>query len=407
MAKIKIKHFGTLKEGYEENDGWIELKKVMVFIGNQGSGKSTVTKLISTLVWIEKAIVRGIIDEKKLSKISINWFKKRCSYQNIDNYFKKNTEIYYVGVSYTLYYVNETIQISYQKNAHYLVPKIMYVPAERNFVSAVSNVRDLKGLPSTLYTFSDEFIDAAERLRDKSIQLPINGATFEYQRLNKIAWIGGEDYKIRLSEASSGFQSLVPLFLVTKYLAESIVAEDDKTEVSISLEEKRRIEKEVADIMSNNALSPQLKEVALAFLSNKFTNSCFINIVEEPEQNLFPTSQKIVLNVLLEYVNLTVGNQLIMTTHSPYLINYLTLAVKANELYNISNIDKNKLQEIVPFVSTIGANDLTIYELEESKGTIKMLETYQGLPSDENDLNNMLGESNELFAQLLEIQQTS
>ena len=53
MSKIKIKNFGPIKEGCLENDGWIEIKKVTVFIGNQGSGKSTIAKLISTFTWIE------------------------------------------------------------------------------------------------------------------------------------------------------------------------------------------------------------------------------------------------------------------------------------------------------------------------------------------------------------------
>ena len=48
MSKIRIKNFGPVKEGYLEEDGWMDIKKVTVFIGNQGSGKSTVAKLIST-----------------------------------------------------------------------------------------------------------------------------------------------------------------------------------------------------------------------------------------------------------------------------------------------------------------------------------------------------------------------
>ena len=110
---------------------------------------------------------------------------------------------------------------------------------------------------------------------------------------------------------------------------------------------------------------------------------------------------------LLEFNNLSQGNKLIMTTHSPYLINYLTLAVKAAILKEKVETDKLKLklQKIVPFASTVNPNDLAIYQLDEEKGIIERLETYQGLPSDENSLNEKLGESNELFAKLLEIQQ--
>jgi hypothetical protein len=128
--------------------------------------------------------------------------------------------------------------------------------------------------------------------------------------------------------------------------------------------------------------------------------------VEEPEQNLFPSSQRNLLNELLRYVNANDGNRLIMTTHSPYLINYMTLAVKANMVKAaISKEDsKIKLYNIVPLESTVNAYDLVIYELDERDGTIKKLPDYIGLPSDENYLNNSLEDSNELFAQLQEIE---
>jgi len=42
--------------------------------------------------------------------------------------------------------------------------------------------------------------------------------------------------------------------------------------------------------------------------------------------------------------------------------------------------------------------------LNEIDGTIKKLEDYKGLPSDENYLNNGLEDSNELFAQLQELE---
>jgi hypothetical protein len=46
-----------------------------------------------------------------------------------------------------------------------------------------------------------------------------------------------------------------------------------------------------------------------------------------------------------------------------------------------------------------------IYELDEQDGSIQLLGNYKGLPSDENKLNNALGEGNESFAKLLEIDQ--
>ena len=67
---------------------------------------------------------------------------------------------------------------------------------------------------------------------------------------------------------------------------------------------------------------------------------------------------------------------------------------------------RNELSSLFPLESTINDTDLAIYELDETNGTIKILPNYKGLPSDENELNEQLDESNEVFAQLLEFQQT-
>lgn len=122
----------------------------------------------------------------------------------------------------------------------------MYAPAERTFLSVVDRPDKLKNLPRTLYTFNDEF-DHAKDLYADGLQLPINNVTFEYDKLNKITHIVGENrsFKLRLSEASSGFQSTVPLYLVTKYLSDRLTAEEDPSIQETSLEDQKKIEKEV------------------------------------------------------------------------------------------------------------------------------------------------------------------
>jgi len=414
MRKIRIKNFGPIKEGLLENDGFMDIKRVTVFIGNQGSGKSSVAKLISTMSWLEKALIRGDFGENDL-KIYHRFIKKHCAYQNIDSYFKDDTEIEYIGTAYSFIFSHGTLTIINEKenlfsvdSSKYLVPKIMYVPAERNFVSAVDNPSALKKLPPALYTFLDEFENAKQELKE-SLDLPVNNVKYEYHKLNKMSYILGEGYKIRLSKSSSGFQSLVPLYLVTRYLAESINKKSYSLKKELSIEEKNIIKHKIADIFEKEALSDELLEIALEHLLSRYKNSCFINIVEEPEQNLYPTSQKDILYKLIEYAKLNEGNRLIVTTHSPYIINYLTLAVKANSvLQKIKPTTKseeleNLLGKIVPTLACLDPNDTIIFELDD-KGNITILENYKGLPSDQNYLNVKLEETNELFTKLLEVE---
>ena len=145
MSKIKIKNFGPIKNGFQDNEGWMDIKKITIFIGNQGSGKSSVAKLFSTLTWIEKALVRGDFKEKDLT--GYNRFRKHCSYQNIGSYFKDDTYIEYEGKAYTISFFEGITNVTKKEQNGYSFPKIMYVPAERNFVSTVDKPALLKKLP--------------------------------------------------------------------------------------------------------------------------------------------------------------------------------------------------------------------------------------------------------------------
>ena len=63
---------------------------------------------------------------------------------------------------------------------NYIVPKIMYIPAERNFLSTISDAYNVKGLPDNLFTFAEELKRAQKELNGKKLQLPITDYIYEY-----------------------------------------------------------------------------------------------------------------------------------------------------------------------------------------------------------------------------------
>jgi predicted ATPase len=413
MSRIRIKNFGPIKEGFSSNDTWIDIKKVTVFIGNQGAGKSTLAKLISTFTWIEKALVRGDYDKK--------WFERKnklknqyLNYHRLENYFKINgvdkTVLEYEGDAFSIVYENGSLTISEVQHQEYPLPQIMYVPAERNFITYVKTPKELKLSSNSLKEFLTEFDNAKNEMKGLE-HLPINDIGIEYDKLNDTLNLKGEGYKVKLTEASSGFQSLVPLYLVTSYLAKSVKKQSETNKETMSSDEMQRFKKGVEDIWSNNSLTDEQKRVALSVLSAKFNKTAFINIVEEPEQNLFPTSQWQMLQSLLKCNAMNKGNKLILTTHSPYIINYLSIAIQAEYLENKIKESSNKgalldkLYQFVPKDSLVSASNVVVYQLDEKDGSIKKLETIDGIPSDKNFLNETLAESNLLFDSLLEIEQ--
>lgn len=116
------------------------------------------------------------------------------------------------------------------------------------------------------------------------------------------------------------------------------------------------------------------------------------------------------LKALLKFNNINEGNKLIMTTHSPYIINFISIVIQADYLKN--EIEKNgqtelldSLYKIVPEESLTNAERVVIYELDEQTRTIHKLPSLNGIPSDDNYLNKMLAEGNRIFDELLEIEQ--
>lgn len=402
MSRIKIKNFGPIKVGNPINDGWIDIKKVTVFIGNQGSGKSTVAKLISSFMWLEKALIRGDINPPIL-------FCNLIKFHRLENYLQPDTQIEYEGNCYRLTLsdnsTERTIKATELNKNSIRQPKIMYVPAERNFLSSITNINKVSDLIiGSLKSYSVEFRNAQLAYKNEPIELPINNTKITYDSEEDENYLMFNGKKLKLSEASSGFHSFVPLYWVTKYSIEYLKQKEEKLLTLLSTDQTIRRNNELQEL-NTQELDEETLRKKVTKINEKYISKYFVNIIEEPEQNLYPNSQRELLNSLLAFNN--TDNLLIMTTHSPYLINYISLAVKADELKEKTTCKelRNELNSIVPITSTINPKELVIYELDETDGSVNKLDDFEGIPSDQNFLNSFLKQTNKLFDALLEIEE--
>lgn len=402
--RLLVKNFGPIANDAGE---YIHITPVTVLCGNQGSGKSTAAKLASVFLWMEKALVRGDFKESELTRY--DRFRKRyCAFHGIQNYFKENSEISFEGDYYVFSYSKKHLAIKRKDTlTEYSRPQIMYVPAERNFMSAVEYAEKIKRLPSALSAMIEEYFNALKNATGK-VPLPIEGFSVQYDKLNNVSWLVGGDFKVRVTEAASGFQSIIPLVLVSKYLSSKIIndKEEENERKEESVEERAALDSKIIKILSKNHLDEKVRESLLRQLNRSVRNKRFINIVEEPEQNLFPSSQRNVLYELLKINSSAKGNHLLFTTHSPYLINYLTLSIKAGEIKKdySDKQEVKKVDEIIPQGCSLLSRDVSIYELSDT-GTITTLKKYETIPSDNNYLNNSIEDTNNLFDKLLDIEE--
>jgi hypothetical protein len=346
-----------------------------------------------------------------------DWFEAKnrlesyyLPYHRLEDYLNDNSEIDYIGNRFSIFYRNKELSISENPNSAYSLPKIMYVPAERNLLTYIKGAEELKLSSEALQEFSTEYYNAMQEMNGNAILLPISDTEIRYDKRSDELYLKGSDFRVKLRVASSGFQSFVPLYLVSYYLASTVKLQSGKNTV-MSSEETKKFQRGLRAIRDNEHLTDIQIRQAISELASAFNKTAFINIVEEPEQNLFPTSQWKMLQSLLAFNNMNEDNKLILTTHSPYFINYLTIAIKAKQVFDSLLQDNketlsNSISEIIDLNSCVNAVDVSIYEIEEKTGTIKALPKYNDLiPSDDNFLNKMLADTNNEFAKLQEIEE--
>lgn len=87
MARLIIRNIGPIKNVD------IELNKVNVFIGEQSSGKSTIAKIVSFCLWLEKTVNKDDVffGEGKEA------YRRLQTYHHIQSYFREDSVICYLG----------------------------------------------------------------------------------------------------------------------------------------------------------------------------------------------------------------------------------------------------------------------------------------------------------------------
>lgn len=403
--RLIVKSFGPVK------DLDITFKKVTLFIGDQGTGKSCVAKLFSMFKWLEK-----VLSQKKYKR---NYFEqynrfltKLCSYHRIESFVQIDSYLNFESNLYHFVYSDGTFRIFDKKeNVGDLfkasdnnedvdgLSKIMYIPAERSIVSVAENkTKLLKELPDSSETFSDEFVNAKKFFKN-GYELPFEGLRFEYDSLNEVGWISGTNYKVRLINASSGIQSSLPMCMVSEYLSKMIA---QREEVKLSKEEKDRLEKRVADIMQDDNISDSIKDMMIRQLSSANRYDRFINVVEEPELNLFPESQMQVLCSLVAINASSEQNMLVLTSHSPYSLAILNMLVMGAKVYPKANEDdKAVIENILPHRYHLDEHDMAAYRLslKDEKYCVSIINQNTGMIA-KNDLDSCSDEINRIFNQL-------
>ena len=416
MPKLRVKNCGPITEGLDSSGGFMDIGTYTLFIGDQGTGKSTVAKLVSICSWLEKALFRGDYDAESFNASD---FKELYKNQLLSEAFGKDTEIEYVGDAYRFLYKDKSFKAKVNEKGkdNYFRPKIMYIPSERNVLSVVKNIDSSGSLPPMLSLLRKRYLQASAALNDSgTFAMPLSDYRMIVNKSNGETHIrkGKSGKKVPLICASSGLQSVAPSSLVTEYLSNQSLKRILEKIRSLPNSDFDFLKSEIPDDnikvelerYATSGVEKSISEKSLPAIeaaARKVVNASFLNIVEEPEQNLFPDSQMRNIDFLVNATKRNIKNRLVLTTHSPYVLSYITLAAKAFEL-SVMGVDKKEIEKIIPRSSWLDGTSCIVYQIKD--GRVSRLPSYgKGLPSDTNMLNNSLGTENEKFDELLDLEE--
>jgi hypothetical protein len=232
------------------------------------------------------------------------------------------------------------------KRWKYKRPKVSYIPAERNMVAVIPNWFEVKSVADNIQEFMADWSDARKSVDNDKDILNLNVA-YHYEESSDTDYVKMSDGHLFLfSNVSSGLQSLIPLYVHLSNITSKKFREREDKSVKYKSEQDNLIDS-LIDYYNNNigeafiknpnyVKSNQRKSLEPEYLPNPkmtvWSYEIFRNIsriqqcevfLEEPEQNLFPPTQQLLMRKLLRLFENNKNNMLFISTHSPYILDVL------------------------------------------------------------------------------------
>ncbi|TPG64583.1 AAA family ATPase [Hymenobacter nivis] len=403
--QLIVKNFGPIKEAT------VDFKRVTVFIGPTGGGKSTLAKLKDIFLYKRNYYSDGS-DNDNARLNSLEAYQEH----SLSNFFTDNTAFNYSSSALSLTYENKSHVVNIKSSGESLAAQSedltglfekaktidefevlrqgilrqlaeikieirnnfknkpdnpnkylnwnhlkfisgqypWYCPSERIFVSSLEYswaglLRDDIGLPKGILDFANNFSNARKTINELSI--PFLNAKYIHQNGQDFIKIPESETLFRLYEAASGIQSVTPLLVLLEHL-------------------------------SNDTEQPQ------SF------------IIEEPELNLYPTAQQGLLNWLVE--KCTKGeNDLTITTHSPYILSSCNLLLEAYKVAQLRPDLEEEIAAIVPKACWLNPDEFAAYYVTD--GTVKPITDERTHLIGGNELDAVSGDISDRFRKLLRL----
>ena len=357
MQKLTIKNFGPIQQAE------IKIKDVLIFIGPQASGKSTLSKAIYSFKSLRDDLFRYILD-------ILNGVEPPPPNDSVANFGRRARDKFLGIYGPVSHFTSMYLHYSYGNGVY-----VEVVPATEN--AAYTNIwlrgrfsQEFKPLVTRTVRFKqdaeerkkDRFLsssealtlDAEERAFIQSVEKQVNeifaddreviflpaGRTLITTLSDQISNV---DLTVNLDDLMKAFirriNNLKPTFksdldalireqtgqaknaTSTVYLAKSLIEDILKGRYAYdpSLGERLYYEEGFTKINYTSSGQQEVVWILLLLFMLILSHRQVFIVIEEPEAHLYPVAQKQIVDLLALLANAN-KNQIVITTHSPYIL---------------------------------------------------------------------------------------
>lgn len=410
MQRIIVKNFGPLK------DIDLEIKDYMVFLGPQASGKSTLAKLIYDFKQIiynsftEHSLWKNKIDENFTIKfIPEEWefFFRKFFFPTLKNYKNYSITYFYENdITVNLTEINDFIKVKFNDK---FFESISTIETEINDIVRIEAVDLSQFLKEQTLQYSIRF-----KIREKISVLFTNNTNMGLLYIPDKRDINTPQSSIFLNNGTAyreyftdGFSSLKKnikntanffdekRFNIIKYYFTKILKGEFQNigEGKISLLNGIKVSLDLASSGQKEVIG-----ILLILSVEILKKSRDFYVIEEPEAHLFPEAQKDITYLISLLANQE-GNQVIITTHSHYILGALNILINA---HRIGQTNPEEVEKIIPRELWVDKNRIFAGFLEN--GEIKNIYDDDAEMIKIQQLNAVAGEINKDFDKLLDLE---
>ncbi len=378
MEKIKIENFAGIKSMD------FEFKSINILIGPQGAGKSVTVKLLYFFKSFFSEALRSVDSEESKRELDKKQKEKFITFFPRESWPKGNFKITYTleKTTITIERLSNQVNFDYSDNLKKVIARVRKIYAdEKKRISddpkrsSYSFKRQLneklenlfKQEISTEAMYSQFFIPAG-RSFFANIQKSIFSFLSDNRSLDPFLIEFGSFYEnlkrfynreTNTDKVDKEFEEIISQILNSKYLREKekdFLIHNDNRKVNLS-----------------NASSGQQETLPLVVILRvlnelHFSGSGATIYIEEPEAHLFPIAQKAMVKLLARtFNNKSSKFQIIVTTHSPYILASFNNLLQAGRLTKLKPSEAKSISKVVPIQEQINPDLLSAYSLNSGK----------------------------------------